>query len=126
MIRLLPVKKTFQNIEVPTPTGNDDAVNKQYLDSQLGTKLDKIFLKDINLNNKQLTNLGYDINDPGDVVNLGFTDQKYLQKVSDSDLDMDEHRIKNSLEPVCNGKWRHMISVTIKTTTKRLIIHEAE
>ena len=25
----------------------------------------------------------------------------------------------------CNGKWRHMISVTIKTT-KRLIIHEAE
>ena len=26
----------------------------------------------------------------------------------------------------CRGEWRHMISVTIKTTTKRLIIHEAE
>ena len=34
------------------------------------------------------------------MVNLGFTDQKYIQKVSDSDLDMDDHRIKNSLEPV--------------------------
>ena len=52
-------KKVFRDIEVPTPTGNDDAVNKQYLDSQLGTKLDKIILKDVNLNNKQLTNLGY-------------------------------------------------------------------
>ena len=29
-------------------------------------------------------------------------------------------------KPSCNGEWRHMISVTIKTTTKRLIIHEAE
>ena len=26
----------------------------------------------------------------------------------------------------CNGEWRHMISVKIKITTKRLIIHEAE
>ena len=29
-------------------------------------------------------------------------------------------------KPSCNGEWRPMISVTIKTTTKRLIIHEAE
>ena len=93
-------KKVFRDIEVPTPTGNVDPVNKQYLDNKLNTKLDKIILKDVNLNNKQLKNLGYDINNPGDVVNLGFTDQKYLQKVSDSDLDMDEHRIKNSLDPI--------------------------
>ena len=26
----------------------------------------------------------------------------------------------------CSGEWRHMIAVTMKTTTKRLIIHEAE
>ena len=55
---------------------------------------------DLNMGNKQIINIGYNINNPGDVVNLGFTDQKYLQKVSDSDLDMDDHRIKNSLEPV--------------------------
>ena len=29
-------------------------------------------------------------------------------------------------KPSCNGEGRHMISVSIKTTTKRLIIHEAE
>ena len=52
------------------------------------------------MGNKQITNLGYDIKNQGDVVNLGFTDQKYLQKVSDSDLDMDDHRVKNSLPPI--------------------------
>ena len=93
-------KKTFQNIEVPTPTGNNNPTTKKYVDDLSNTKLDKIFTTNVNRNNKQLTNLGYDISNPGDVVNLGFTDQKYLQKVSDSDLDMDEHRIKNSLEPV--------------------------
>ena len=54
----------------------------------------------LNMGNKQIKNLGYSISDPTDVINLGFSDQKYLQKVSDSDLDMDDHRIKNSLEPV--------------------------
>ena len=34
-------KKTFQNIEVPTPTSNSHPVNKQYLDSQLQTKPNK-------------------------------------------------------------------------------------
>ena len=80
----------IQNVK--DPVNSDHGANKKYVDN--------IFTKDINLNNKQLTNLGYAINNPGDVVNLGFTDQKYLQKVSDSDLDMDEHRIKNSLEPI--------------------------
>ena len=54
----------------------------------------------LNMGNKQITNLGYSISDPTDVINLGFSDQKYLQKVSDSDLDMDDHRVKNSLPPV--------------------------
>ena len=54
----------------------------------------------LNMGNKQITNLGYSISDPTDVINLGFSDQKYLQKVSDSDLDLDDHRVKNSLEPV--------------------------
>ena len=69
------------------------------MDGKLDTKLDKIILKDVNLNNNQLTNLGYDINDPGDVVNLRFNDQKYLQKVSDSDLDMGTHKIENVKSP---------------------------
>ena len=136
-------KKTFQNIEVPTPTSNSypttkkyvddlsntkadlskttlqtfqgrihvpnfstssfnglDVVNVTYIENGLNTKLDKIITENVNLNNKQLTNLGFDIKNNGDVVNMGFTHQKYLQKVSDSDLDMDEHRVKNSLEPV--------------------------
>ena len=77
-----------------------DKADKSYVDTKLDTKLNKIITKDINLNNKQLTNLGFNINDPGDVVNLGFTDQKYLQKVSDSNLNMDDHRVINSLEPI--------------------------
>ena len=134
-------KKTFQNIEVPTPTSNNQATSKYYVDNnflnpltggQIGGDLDmrghtikylkldntdsaaarvaelkkKVDLSgstmtgNLNMGNKQVTNLGYSISDPTDVINLGFSDQKYLQKVSDSDLDMDDHRIKNSLEPV--------------------------
>ena len=96
--------QTFQGrVQVPDfKTGSHyllDVVNMKYIENGLNSKLDKLILKDINLSNKQLTNLGFDINNPGD-VNLGFTDQKYLQKVSDSDLDMDEHRVVNSLDPV--------------------------
>ena len=87
-------------VNVKDPVNIDHCVNEKYVDNQLNKKLDKMILKDINLNNKQITNLGYDINDPGDAVNLGFTDQKYLQRISDSDLNMNEHRIQNSLEPV--------------------------
>ena len=45
--------------------------------------------------NKQITNLGYDISKSSDVINLGFADQKYLHKVSNTDLDMDSHKIKD-------------------------------
>ena len=82
------------------PINLDDGVNKKYVDDGLTKKMDERILKDVNLNNKQLKNLGYNINDPTDVVNLGFTDQKYLQKVSDSDLNMDDHRVINSLDPI--------------------------
>ena len=85
---------------VKDPTNNDHGVNKKYVDDLTNTKLDKLILKDVNLNNKQLKNLGFDIKDQADVVNLGFTDKKYLQKVSNSDLNMDEHRVTNSLDPV--------------------------
>ena len=34
--------------------------------------------------------------------------------------------LEEPLMNVCSGEWRHIISVTMKTTTKRLIIHEAE
>ena len=88
----------IQNVK--DPVNSDHGVNKKYVDDLTNTKLDKLILKDVNLNNKQLKNLGFDIKDQADVVNLGFTDQKYLQKVSDSDLDMDEHRVVNSLDPV--------------------------
>ena len=74
--------------------------------AELKTKVDlsgSTMTGNLNMGNKQITNLGYSISDPTDVINLGFSDQKYLQKVSDSDLDMDDHRIKNSLEPV-NGR----------------------
>ena len=134
-------KKVFQNIEVPTPTSNNQASNKHYVDhnflnrltgGRIGGDLDMRgntikFLKldntdsaaarvaelkkkvdlsgstmtgNLNMGNKQITNLGYSISDPTDVINLGFSDQKYLQKVSDSDLDLDDHRVKNSLPPV--------------------------
>ena len=49
----------------------------------------------LNLGNQQIVNLGFNINNNSDVVNLGFCDTKYLQKVSDSDLDLDDHRVKN-------------------------------
>ena len=112
-------KKTFQNIEVPTPTSNSQATSKYYVDhnflnrltgGQIGGDIDmrghtikslkldntdsaaarvaemKIRLKksgdamtgNLNMGNQQITNLGYDIKNQGDVVNLGFTDQKYL------------------------------------------------
>ena len=87
-------------LNVKDPVNADHGTNKKYADDGLNKKMDERIVKDINMNNKQLTNLGYNINDPTDVVNLGFTDQKYLQKVSDSDLNMDEHRVVNSLDPV--------------------------
>ena len=56
--------------------------------------------RNLNMGNKQIVNLGFSITNKSDVVNLGFCDTKYLQKVSDSDLDLDDHRVKNSLPPL--------------------------
>ena len=107
-------------VNVKDPVNIDHGVNKKYVDDGLNTKLDKIILKDVNLNNKQLKNLGFDINDQGDVVNLGFTDQKYLQKVSDSNLDLDSHRVINSLDSVNS---RHNNNFTT-TTFYLTLIHK--
>ena len=57
----------------------------------------------LNMGNKQITNLGANIQNTYDVVNLGFCDTKYLQKVSNSDLDRDQHRIKDMGQPVDNN-----------------------
>ena len=51
------------------------------------------------MGNQQITNLGANIQNTYDVVNLGFCDTKYLQKVSNSDLDMDNHKIKDMAQP---------------------------
>ena len=56
----------------------------------------------LDMGNKQITNLGANIQNTYDVVNLGFCDTKYQQKVSNSDLDMDQHRIKDMGPPVDN------------------------
>ena len=53
----------------------------------------------LDMGNKQITNLGANIQNTYDVVNLGFCDTKYLQKVSNSDLDMDNHKIKDMAQP---------------------------
>ena len=51
------------------------------------------------MGNQQITNLSANIQNTYDVVNLGFCDTKYLQKVSNSDLDMDNHKIKDMAQP---------------------------
>ena len=53
----------------------------------------------LDMNNKKITNLGANIQNTYDVVNFGFCDIKYLQKVSNSDLDMDNHKIKDMAQP---------------------------
>ena len=78
-----------------TATRSNEAVNKLLLDQGVALKMNKIE-ENIDMNNKQITNLGY----PSDVVNLSFCDQKYYQKTGDSDLNLNEHRVKNSLAPI--------------------------
>ena len=56
----------------------------------------------LDMGNKQITNHGANIQNTYDVVNLGFCYDKYQQKVSNSDLDMDQHRIKDLGPPVDN------------------------
>lgn len=82
------------------PVGERDLTTKKYVDDLSNKKLDKIILNDINLNRVQLTNLGNIISNNGDVINLGYANQYFLWKVITGDIDLDDHRIRNSLEPL--------------------------
>ena len=104
-------RKTFFDINVLKPNNNDQAANKKYVDDEikkiqspdLSDYLQKdgsvAMTGDLIMGNKQITNLGANIQNTYDVVNLGFCDTKYLQKVSNSDLDMDNHKIKDMAQP---------------------------
>ena len=85
------------------PTQNSHLTRKDYDDSRISNggsnngnflKADGSILMTSNLDagNKQITNLGYNISNPSDVVNLAFCDIKYLQKTSNSELNMNENR----------------------------------
>ena len=108
-------RKTFFDLNVVKPNNNDQAANKKYVDDEIkkipSPNLSAYVKKDgsvtmtgdLNMGNQQITNLGYNIQNSSDVVNLGFCDTKYLQKVSNSDLNMDNHRIKDMAQPVDNN-----------------------
>ena len=107
-------RKTFFDINVLKPDNDDQAANKKYVDDSVknipSPDLSGYLEKDgsspmtgnLDMGNKQITNLGANIQNTYDAVNLGFCDTKYLQKVSNSDLDMDQHRIKDMGPPVDN------------------------
>ena len=104
-------RKTFFDISVLKPDNNDQAANKKYVDDEIkkipSPDLSSYLKKDgtvemtgnLDMGNQQITNLGANIQNTYDVVNLGFCDTKYLQKVSNSDLDMDNHKIKDMAQP---------------------------
>ena len=104
-------RKTFFDISVLKPDNNDQAANKKYVDDEIkkipSPDLSTYLKKDgtvemtgnLDVSNQQITNLGANIQNTYDVVNLGFCDTKYLQKVSNSDLDMDNHKIKDMAQP---------------------------
>ena len=108
-------RKTFFDLNVVKPNNNDQAANKKYVDDEIkkipSPNLSAYVKKDgsvamtgdLSMGNQQITNLGYNIQNSSDVVNLGFCDTKYLQKVSNSDLNMDNHRIKDMAQPVDNN-----------------------
>ena len=105
-------RKTFFDISVLKPDNNDQAANKKYVDDEIkkipSPDLSTYLKKDgtvemtgnLDMGNQQITNLGANIQNTYDVVNLGFCDTKYLQKVSNSDLDMDNHKIKDMAQPI--------------------------
>ena len=104
-------RKTFFDISVLKPDSNDQAANKKYVDDEIkkipSPDLSTYLKKDgtvemtgnLDMGNQQITYLGANIQNTYDVVNLGFCDTKYLQKVSNSDLDMDNHKIKDMAQP---------------------------
>ena len=104
-------RKTFFDINVLKPDNNDQAANKKYVDDEIkkipAPDLSTYLKKDgtvemtgnLDMGNQQITNLGANIQNTYDVVNFGFCDTKYLQKVSNSDLYMDNHKIKDMAQP---------------------------
>ena len=104
-------RKTFFDISVLKADNNDQAANKKYVDDEIkkipSPDLSTYLKKDgtvemtgnLDMGNQQITNVGANIQNTYDVVNLGFCDTKYLQKVSNSDLDMDNHKIKDMAQP---------------------------
>ena len=104
-------RKIFFDISVLKPDNNDQAANKKYVDDEIkkipSPDLSTYLKKDgtvemtgnLDMGNQQITHLGSNIQNTYDVVNLGFCDTKYLQKVSNSDLDMDNHKIKDMAQP---------------------------
>ena len=50
---------------------------------------------DVDVNNKQITNLGLNIQNSNDVFYLGFADTKYVQKTAIEKLNMNNHTIDN-------------------------------
>ena len=104
-------RETFFDISVLKPDNNDQAANKKYVDDEIkkipSPDLSTYLKKDgtvemtgnLDMGNQQITHLGANIQNTYDVVNLGFCDTKYLQKVSNSDLDMDNHKIKDMAQP---------------------------
>ena len=107
--------KHFFDINVLKPDNNDQAANKKYVDDEikkipspdLSTYLKKdgsvAMTGNLNMGNQQITNLGANIQNTDDVVSLGFCDIKYLQKVSNSDLDVDNHKIKDMAQPTVDN-----------------------
>ena len=85
-------RKTFFDINVLKPDNNDQAANKKYVDDEIkkipSPDLSTYLKKDgtvemtgnLDMGNQQITNLGANIQNTYDVVNLGFCDTKYCKK----------------------------------------------
>ena len=81
-------RKTFFDISVLKPDNNDQAANKKYVDDEIkkipSPDLSTYLKKDgtvemtgnLDMGNQQITNLGANIQNTYDVVNLGFCDTK--------------------------------------------------
>lgn len=54
---------------------------------------------DLDVNNKQITNLGLNIQNSNDVICLGFADTKYVQNTAIEKLNMNNHTIDNLRDP---------------------------
>ena len=53
----------------------------------------------LNLNNKQIINLGHNLQNSEDAINLGFADIKYFQKTAVEKFNMNNYTIDNLPDP---------------------------